>query len=141
MHNHTPSKYQNTVLQFLEFLFSPIKLFRYYIDGADVCFQCNTPIAVPLFYNSSVSNIIYFLGGILISFAGVYIPTPAKPIIYFLPILFHHIYTAIVFSCALWLPYESSQERTKTCKQEAWKGLLLKVIAFSIGVHTVLRFY
>lgn len=138
MHNHTPSKYQNTILQCLEFFFSPIELFRYYTDGADVCSQCYTPIAVPLFYNSSVSTLIYYLGGILITsvsscFDILKIPVLKLPVLLLLIILFHHTYTSIIFAHAPWLPYEPSLKRNLACKEEAKNGLMKKSIALSLG--------
>ena len=134
MHEHTPSPHNNMILRCLAFLCSPVKVFRYYTDGSDICAQCETTIALPYAYYSPVSSILYILAGIGISMIMAVVPYLEELIALLLLIVFHHMFSAIVFGCFPWIDFDSSVRSIRAFCEDAKKELTKKSICYAIGV-------
>ena len=134
MHEHTPITHKNMILQCLAFLCSPVKVFRYYTDGSDICCQCGTPIALPYAYYSPVSSVLYILAGIGISMIMVIVPYLEELIALLLLIVFHHVFSAIVFGCFTWIDFDSSVRSTQAFCEDAKRELMKKTICYVVGL-------
>ena len=134
MHEHTPITHKNIILRCLALLCSPVKVFRYYIDGYDICSQCGTTIALPYAYYGPVASILYILAGIGISIIMFVVPYLKEILALLILIVFHHVFSAIVFGCFPWIVFDPSERSTRAFFEDAKKALTKKSACYVIGL-------
>lgn len=133
MHNHTPSQYKNSFIRFAVFLLSPIKVYHYYIDGADYCSECNSSITVPTVYYSPYLKGMYILVGAACGylFSGMHyyfiVPTAL------LLILFHHVVSAFILAFFSWEPYNPEKYSITYASARATVDIDQKVKCLFLG--------
>ena len=145
MCNHLPFKSKNRVIAFLYLLISPRVVFTYYTDGADFCASCGSEITVPYFYYSGISKAIYAVFGIItyIILAPIVRKVPVFCLIasFLCMLIFHHIYSAAVFSFAAWDAHDLNVRSFKSCAEQAKSELAQKVWWFFLTYFETFVFY
>ena len=134
MHIHSPITHENVFVRTMMFILSPIKVFRYCTDGADVCNECYIPIAIPWTYFSAANLVAYFLAGCVIGVVMPYIPYLRIPIVLLLFGIFHHIYSSIIFAVFPWENYDPTTRSAKAWEEDAKKELTRKLESITIGL-------
>ena len=142
MHEHTPSRYKSRFVTFLHLLISPRRVFTYYMDGADICDICGAYITVPYLYYSPITSFLYALIGFVLAFF-VALRISFMPILASLlgTLLFHHIYSAVVFAFAHWDAYDPEVRSSTSCAAEAKRGLIKKAGWLMFGFFLPVRFF
>lgn len=133
MHEHTPVKIQNRLLRFLYLLVSPKKVFRYYMDGADVCEICYANLELPYSYYSPVTKVIYALAGAAGGILAVKVGVLEWLIPLVLGVVFHHIASAAIFAFCPWDVFDLNVRSGARYAEDARKELERKILWFGIA--------
>lgn len=133
MHDHTPSSCRQPIIRFLRFLISPVKVFRYCLDGSDVCAVCGVPLTLPWVYFSPITNWFYAIMGGLIWVIPTKLPLPKLLTAIMLSLLFHHFISSILLAFVPWEAYDPQIRSSKSIYNSAKKELEKKAIYLTLG--------